>query len=63
MAAGCGGYRRWMVVVSLLLVVLQPAGAALAAALPVVINTWAFRKAAETGAPVGGRVGRGVPAS
>ncbi|XP_062480506.1 N(4)-(beta-N-acetylglucosaminyl)-L-asparaginase isoform X2 [Pezoporus occidentalis] len=37
-----------MVVAALLLVLLQPAGAALAAALPVVINTWAFRKAAET---------------
>ncbi|XP_074761885.1 N(4)-(beta-N-acetylglucosaminyl)-L-asparaginase isoform X2 [Athene noctua] len=32
----------------LLLVVLQPAGATSAAALPLAINTWAFRKAAET---------------
>ncbi|KAM9236952.1 N(4)-(beta-N-acetylglucosaminyl)-L-asparaginase isoform 2-T2 [Leptosomus discolor] len=37
-----------MAVAPLLLVVLQLAGAASAAALPVVINTWAFRKAAET---------------
>ncbi|XP_054680264.1 N(4)-(beta-N-acetylglucosaminyl)-L-asparaginase isoform X3 [Grus americana] len=48
MAARCGGGLRWMMVVPLLLVVLQLAGATSAAALPVVINTWAFRKAAET---------------
>lgn len=46
-------------VAPLLLVVFQLAGAASAAALPVVINTWAFRKAAETGAPAGGRAGAG----
>uniref|UniRef100_A0A8D0FFG7 N(4)-(Beta-N-acetylglucosaminyl)-L-asparaginase n=1 Tax=Strix occidentalis caurina TaxID=311401 RepID=A0A8D0FFG7_STROC len=37
-----------MIVAFLLLVVLQLAGATSAAALPVAINTWAFRKAAET---------------
>lgn len=58
MAAGGGG-RRWRMVAPLLLVVFQLAGAASAAALPVVINTWAFRKAAETGAPAGGRAGAG----
>lgn len=58
MAAGGGG-RRWRMVAPLLLVVFQLAGAASAAALPVVINTWAFRKAAETGAPAGGRAGPG----
>ncbi|XP_033920801.1 N(4)-(beta-N-acetylglucosaminyl)-L-asparaginase [Melopsittacus undulatus] len=47
-AERCGGCWRWIVVASLLLVVLQSAGAAVAPALPVVINTWAFRKAAET---------------
>ncbi|XP_037255281.1 N(4)-(beta-N-acetylglucosaminyl)-L-asparaginase isoform X2 [Falco rusticolus] len=47
-AAGRGGVRRWMVVAPFLLVLLQLVGAASAAALPVVINTWAFRKAAET---------------
>ncbi|XP_042664070.1 N(4)-(beta-N-acetylglucosaminyl)-L-asparaginase [Tyto alba] len=49
MAAGRGGRRRRRRMVALLLlVVLQVAGAASAAALPVAINTWAFRKAAET---------------
>ncbi|KAM9663223.1 N(4)-(beta-N-acetylglucosaminyl)-L-asparaginase [Morphnus guianensis] len=48
MAAGGGGGRRWRMVAPLLLVVFQLVGAASAAALPVVINTWAFRKAAET---------------
>lgn len=55
-AAGSGGGRR-AVVAQLLLVVLQLAGscgAGTTAALPVVINTWAFRKATETGAPAGG---------
>lgn len=46
-----------MLVVPLLLVALQLAGGASAGALPVVINTWAFRKAAETGAPAGDRAG------
>ncbi|KAI6069856.1 hypothetical protein LUU34_01078500 [Aix galericulata] len=49
-AAGSGGGRR-AVVAQLLLVVLQLAGscgAGTTAALPVVINTWAFRKATET---------------
>lgn len=49
-----------MVIAPLLLSALQlPGAAASAAALPVVINTWAFRKAAETGAPAGERVGQG----
>ncbi|XP_014800970.1 PREDICTED: N(4)-(beta-N-acetylglucosaminyl)-L-asparaginase [Calidris pugnax] len=48
-AAGSnGGGRRSAVVAPLLLVALQLAGAASAAGLPLVINTWAFRKAAET---------------
>ncbi|XP_075005396.1 N(4)-(beta-N-acetylglucosaminyl)-L-asparaginase isoform X2 [Calonectris borealis] len=47
-AAGRGGGWRRGLAAPLLLVVLQLAGAASAAALPVVINTWAFRKAAET---------------
>ncbi|KAM9192961.1 N(4)-(beta-N-acetylglucosaminyl)-L-asparaginase [Mergus octosetaceus] len=49
-AGGSGGGRR-VVVAQLLLVVLQLAGscgAGTTAALPVVINTWAFRKATET---------------
>ncbi|RMC13996.1 hypothetical protein DUI87_09080 [Hirundo rustica rustica] len=48
MAAGRGGCRPGAVVALLLLSVLTPASAASAAALPVVINTWAFRTAAET---------------
>ncbi|XP_061848687.1 N(4)-(beta-N-acetylglucosaminyl)-L-asparaginase isoform X2 [Colius striatus] len=43
--AGGGGWR-WMAL--LVLVVLHLAGAASASALPLVINTWAFREAAET---------------
>ncbi|KAM6132544.1 N(4)-(beta-N-acetylglucosaminyl)-L-asparaginase isoform 2-T2 [Pterocles gutturalis] len=47
-AVGRGG-GRWRVLLALLLfVVLQLASVASAAALPVVINTWAFRKAAAT---------------
>ncbi|KAM6269674.1 N(4)-(beta-N-acetylglucosaminyl)-L-asparaginase isoform 2-T2 [Porphyrio hochstetteri] len=47
--AARGGWGRWGMMVALfLLAVLQLAGAASATALPVVINTWAFRKAAET---------------
>lgn len=48
---------------SLLLIALQLAGpcGAAATALPVVINTWAFRKATETGVPAGR--GRAVPAT
>lgn len=56
-AAGGSGGGRQAVVAQLLLVVLQLAGscgAGSTAALPVVINTWAFRKATETGAPAGG---------
>lgn len=49
-----------MLVVPPLLVALQLAGGASAGALPVVINTWAFRKAAETGAPAGDRAGGGT---
>lgn len=63
MAAGRGGDWQGVTVALLFLCVLRPAGAASAAALPVVINTWAFRTAAETGVPAGsraaaGRVGR-----
>ncbi|XP_071599328.1 N(4)-(beta-N-acetylglucosaminyl)-L-asparaginase isoform X2 [Heliangelus exortis] len=47
-AVRCGGGRRQVLVAPLLFVLLQVAGAASAAALPLVINTWAFRKAAET---------------
>ncbi|XP_068043127.1 N(4)-(beta-N-acetylglucosaminyl)-L-asparaginase isoform X2 [Anomalospiza imberbis] len=48
MAAGRGGGRQGATVALLLLAALTPASAASAAALPVVINTWAFRTAAET---------------
>uniref|UniRef100_A0A8C5X2K1 Aspartylglucosaminidase n=1 Tax=Malurus cyaneus samueli TaxID=2593467 RepID=A0A8C5X2K1_9PASS len=40
--------RRWGMVALVFVAVLTPGGAASAAALPVVINTWAFRTAAET---------------
>ncbi|XP_039556189.1 N(4)-(beta-N-acetylglucosaminyl)-L-asparaginase isoform X2 [Passer montanus] len=48
MAAGRGGDWLGVTVALLFLGVLTPASAASAAALPVVINTWAFRTAAET---------------
>ncbi|XP_063258242.1 N(4)-(beta-N-acetylglucosaminyl)-L-asparaginase isoform X2 [Prinia subflava] len=48
MAAGRGGCRLGVAVVLLLLAVLRSAGSTSDAALPVVINTWAFRTAAET---------------
>ncbi|XP_053796477.1 N(4)-(beta-N-acetylglucosaminyl)-L-asparaginase isoform X2 [Vidua chalybeata] len=48
MAAGRGGGRQGVTVSLLLLAALTPASAASAAALPLVINTWAFRTAAET---------------
>ncbi|XP_032916223.1 N(4)-(beta-N-acetylglucosaminyl)-L-asparaginase [Catharus ustulatus] len=48
MAAGRGGGWQGVMVALLWFAVLTPPGAASAAALPVVINTWAFRTAAET---------------
>lgn len=49
MAAGRGGGQPGAVAALLLLAVLMPKGAASAGALPLVINTWAFRTAADTG--------------